>query len=316
MPTPPDPEEPPPGPVPEPVRVVRLRRFDALAELMREFRPHPVTYEPLGPAPGPPPHHPPTRPTDLAEDDTQQLPPVAGSRPADLWPTSAAGPANAWPTDSGPVNARFTDSGPANARLTGPGPANARFTDSGPANARPTDPEPADARPAATPVQLAPAQAAPRFAPAPRRTAVAVAVVAAVVGFGCALLLPGRPQAAATAHPASPATDAPPAATAPAPRPPTASASPTARTPATDPDGPGTLRQGDTGPEVTGLQQRLLRIPDVYRDGSTHGTYDAALTEAVARFQLWYGISGDETGVYGDDTRRALESRTGFGDDA
>ncbi|MCG0064482.1 peptidoglycan-binding protein, partial [Streptomyces tricolor] len=89
-----------------------------------------------------------------------------------------------------------------------------------------------------------------------------------------------------------------------------------ARTPATDPDGPGTLRQGDTGPEVTGLQQRLLRIPDVYRDGSTHGTYDAALTEAVARFQLWYGISGDETGVYGDDTRRALESRTGFGDDA
>ncbi len=366
MPTPPDPQEPPPGPVPEPVRVVRLRRFDALAELMREFRPHPVTYEPLGPAPGPPPHHPPTRPTDLAEDDTQELPPVAGSRPADLWPTSAAGPADARFTDSGPANARFTGPGPANARLTAPGPANARLTGPGsanarltapgpanarftgpgpanalptapgpadarftgpgpanalptapgPANARPTDPEPADARPAATPVQLAPAQAAPRFAPAPRRTAVAVAVVAAVVGFGCALLLPGRPQAAATAHPGPPATDAPPAATAPAPRLPTASASPTARTPATDPDGPGTLRQGDTGPEVTGLQQRLLRIPDVYRDGSTPGTYDAALTEAVARFQLWYGISGDETGVYGDDTRRALESRTGFGDDA
>ncbi|MGV9408086.1 peptidoglycan-binding protein, partial [Streptomyces sp. NPDC003667] len=73
---------------------------------------------------------------------------------------------------------------------------------------------------------------------------------------------------------------------------------------------PGTLRQGDTGPEVTELQQRLLRVPDVYRDGSTSGTYDAPLTEAVARFQLWYGISGDETGVYGDDTRRALESRT------
>ncbi len=323
-----------------------------------------------------PPHHPPTRPTDLAEDDTQELPPVAGARPADLWPTSAAGPADARFTDSGPANARFTDlgprtpgsqtpgprtpgltgpgpanarltgPGPANARLTGPGPANARFTGPGPANARltgpgpanarltapgpanalptapgpanarPTDPEPADARPAATPAQLAPAQAAPRFAPAPRRTAVAVAVVAAVVGFGCALLLPGRPQAAATAHPAPPATDAPPAATAPRPTAPHRVGVPTARTPATDPDGPGTLRQGDTGPEVTGLQQRLLRIPDVYRDGSTHGTYDAALTEAVARFQLWYGISGDETGVYGDDTRRALESRTGFGDDA
>jgi hypothetical protein len=31
----------------------------------------------------------------------------------------------------------------------------------------------------------------------------------------------------------------------------------------------------------------------------------------VARFQLWYGIRGDESGVYGDDTRRDLESRTG-----
>ncbi|MGW0584270.1 peptidoglycan-binding protein, partial [Streptomyces sp. NPDC002920] len=28
-------------------------------------------------------------------------------------------------------------------------------------------------------------------------------------------------------------------------------------------------------------------------------------------FQLWYGIRGDEDGVYGDDTRQALESRTG-----
>jgi peptidoglycan hydrolase-like protein with peptidoglycan-binding domain len=130
---------------------------------------------------------------------------------------------------------------------------------------------------------------------------------AALLGFGCALLLTGRQQAAATAPPHRPATTAPPA-TAPAPPP-----TPTA---ATDPDGPGTLRQGDTGPEVAELQQRLLRVPDVYRDGSTSGTYDADLTAAVARFQLWYGISGDETGVYGNDTRRALESRTSLGDDS
>ncbi|MYV43106.1 peptidoglycan-binding protein, partial [Streptomyces sp. SID1328] len=65
------------------------------------------------------------------------------------------------------------------------------------------------------------------------------------------------------------------------------------------------------GPEVTELRRRLLRIPDVFRDGSATGPYDAPLTEAVARFQLWYGIRGDETGVYGDDTRRDLESRTG-----
>ncbi|QTE02728.1 peptidoglycan-binding protein [Streptomyces cyanogenus] len=259
MPTPPDPEQPPPGQVLEPVRVLRPRRFDALAELMREFRPDPVTYEPLGTAPGP--HGSPARTAHPVEADTQELPPV--------------------PT---------------------PLPATAR-------------------RPASPRTAAAPAAAAPGPGPGLRRAAVAVAVAAAaLVGFGCALLLPGRQQAAATADPSPPATAA---ASAPASAPsPTASAPPSAPTTsaaptaATDPDGPGTLRQGDTGPEVTDLQQRLLRIPDVYRDGSTSGTYDATLTEAVARFQLWYGISGDETGVYGNDTRRALESRTGFGDDA
>ncbi|MEV6838421.1 peptidoglycan-binding domain-containing protein [Streptomyces sp. NPDC051133] len=219
MPTPPDPEQPHPGPVLEPVRVLRLRRFDALAELMREVRPDPVTYRPAGSA---------------AEEETQELPPV---------PAAPGG--------------------------TGSGRAL-------------------------------------------RRAAVAVAVAAAaLVGFGCALLLPGRQQAAATVRPTPPATTAPPAT--PATPTPTAAPTPTA---VTDPDGPGTLRQGDTGPEVTELQERLLRIPDVYRDGSTGGTYDTTLTAAVARFQLWYGISGDETGVYGDDTRRALESRTALGDDS
>ncbi|MEW2514357.1 peptidoglycan-binding domain-containing protein [Streptomyces sp. NPDC046870] len=219
MPTPPDPEQPQPGPVLEPVRVVRLRRFDALAELMREMRP-----------PGPVGH----------EDDTRELPPV---------------------------------------------PA---------------------------PVSRAPG------APGPRRAAVAAAVVAAaLVGFGCALLLPGRQQAAATARPAPAVTTAPPATAPGGPSAPaSAPAGPATAATAPDPDGPGTLRQGDTGPEVAELQRRLLRVPDVYRDGSTSGTYDTTLTEAVARFQLWYGVSGDETGVYGNDTRRALESRTGFGDDS
>ncbi|WP_426567659.1 peptidoglycan-binding domain-containing protein [Streptomyces canus] len=133
--------------------------------------------------------------------------------------------------------------------------------------------------------------------PEPHRAAVAsVAVLAAALaGFACALLLPARDDEAAARTP--------PAPTAPAP----------ATTPAatTDPDGPGTLREGDTGPEVTDLQQRLRRIPNVYDAGPTDGRYGTALTEAVARFQLWYGIRGDETGVYGDDTRRDLESRTG-----
>ncbi|MFE8945199.1 peptidoglycan-binding protein [Streptomyces sp. NPDC007856] len=213
MPTPPDPERPHPRPVLEPVRVLRPRRLDGLAELMREMDSVPA------------------RAADTDEAETQELPPV-------------------------------------------------------------------------------PPQ--PRTTSALRRTAVAGAVAAAaLLGFGGALLLTGRQQAAATAPPHRPATTAPPA-TSPAP---TLTASP-APTAATDPDGPGTLRPGDTGPGVTELQERLLRIPDVYRDGSTSGTYDADLTAAVARFQLWYGISGDETGVYGDDTRRALESRTSLGDDS
>lgn len=77
-----------------------------------------------------------------------------------------------------------------------------------------------------------------------------------------------------------------------------------------DPDGAGVLREGDAGAEVTDLQERLLRIPDVYQGGKVDGQYDAALASAVARFQLRYGIRGDETGVYGNDTRRDLESRT------
>lgn len=232
MPTSPEPERPPPPTVSEPIRVLRLRRFDALAELMREVRPDPVPYRPAGTAPDP---HPPS-----AEEDTRELPPVPGAR--------------------------------------APG----------------------------APVRDAPG-------PGPRRTAVAVAVAAAALaGFGCALLLTGRPQAAAAPPAAPPHTAAPPA-TASAPPAATASAPPPAAT-APDPDGPGTLRQGDSGPPVTALQRRLLRVPDVYRDGGADGTYDASLAEAVARFQLWYGVTGDERGVYGDDTRRALESRTGAGD--
>ncbi|MEV7788152.1 peptidoglycan-binding domain-containing protein [Streptomyces sp. NPDC088106] len=135
-----------------------------------------------------------------------------------------------------------------------------------------------------------------------RRTAPALAVAAALLtGFGGALLLMDRnseDRAAPAPGPAAPGASAPGASASAPPAPP--------------PRGEeGFLREGDAGPEVTELQERLLRIPDVYRAGSTEGRYDATLSAAVARFQLWYGIQGDETGVYGDDTRLALESRTG-----
>lgn len=136
-----------------------------------------------------------------------------------------------------------------------------------------------------------------------RRAALAVAaVVAATAAFGGALLLTldRDPTDAAAAPP--PAVSSAPPASAPDPAGPGQAGA--------DPDGPGTLREGDSGPAVSDLQQRLLRIPDVYEQGTPSGVYDATLTAAVARFQLWYGIRGDETGVYGNDTRTDLESRT------
>jgi hypothetical protein len=130
-----------------------------------------------------------------------------------------------------------------------------------------------------------------------RRTAIAIAAVAAALaGFSAALLLTWDRDATDDKAQAPP----PAASSAPAPSQPAAA----------DPDGAGTLREGDSGPEVTDLQERLLRIPNVYEGGAASGTYDATLTAAVARFQVWYGIRGDESGVYGNDTRNDLESRT------
>ncbi|MFJ4539600.1 peptidoglycan-binding protein [Streptomyces tibetensis] len=231
MSTPSEPRPPQDGPALEPIRVLRPRRTDALAELMREFR-RETGQEPGGhesvALPGPP---------AGSEALTQELPPVARQK------------------------RRHTDAAPPGAGL--------------------------------------------------RRAAVAVAVLAAaVVGFAGALLLRGEntDDSAAPAPPRSAASTPDPT---PTPTPTSPAAPPPA--PPVDPDGAGTLREGASGPEVTELQQRLLRIPDVYRDGSTSGTYDPTLTSAVARFQLWYGIRGDETGVYGNDTRAALESRTPAG---
>ncbi|MFE4421799.1 peptidoglycan-binding protein [Streptomyces sp. NPDC056817] len=237
MSTPPGHRQPYGGAPLEPVRVIRPRRTDALAELMREFREY---QRDTGGGEGPP-----GPPVGSVEDaPTEELPAA---------PAGSSSPRG--PVPRGPA--------PRRAPVRGPDAAGRSL----------------------------------------RGAAVAVAVAAAaLLGFGCALLLPARGEAAGAAA-------APPPPSASAATTPTRAATPTA-TPSADPDGPGTLREGDSGPDVTELQERLLRVPDVYRDGSTGGRYDGELRAAVARFQLWYGISGDETGVYGDDTRRALESRT------
>ncbi|GLV77264.1 peptidoglycan-binding protein [Streptomyces hygroscopicus] len=150
-------------------------------------------------------------------------------------------------------------------------------------------------------------------APAGRRRPGAVLLVLAGLGAGAVLslvLTVGRDPAPGAAGGGAPATPTAPA-TSGAPRAPNASAP---QAPGDgDPllGGPGdALTLGDTGPEVSELQTRLLRIPDVYAGGRVNGEYDRALAEAVSRFQVWYGIRGDANGVYGAATRRDLEART------
>ncbi|MGI5404774.1 peptidoglycan-binding domain-containing protein [Streptomyces sp. CA-135486] len=74
--------------------------------------------------------------------------------------------------------------------------------------------------------------------------------------------------------------------------------------------GTGVLRQGDSGHGVYELQVRLLQVPNMYDGGAIDGRYGKEVRAAVARFQQWYGVRGDETGVYGDNTRLALMLRT------
>lgn len=138
----------------------------------------------------------------------------------------------------------------------------------------------------------------PRHSPRARRALriAALTGTGGAAGFALAFALfspgvgPGAPQGAAPASPGAPSAAAPDA--------PGASAA------------GGVLREGDSGPAVSELQSRLLRIPNVYAGGSVDGRFDQRLAAAVARFQVWYGVRGDESGEYGDATRRDLESRT------
>ncbi|GGX88242.1 peptidoglycan-binding domain-containing protein [Streptomyces minutiscleroticus] len=292
MPTPSEPAEPTRRPALEPTHVLRPRRRETLADLLRrggEARERGADehYEVVRIPPAPPDD------ADDADEDTEETAPaVAGAGPS---PHVVVGRAEAWPSAGVAPGRRSRRS-----RRSTRWPEAAGFgrllrslaePPRGAGRQRPSGHARRTGR--AGPRAHAGAEAHPPWF---RRTAVGIALAAAVVaGFGLALLLV-RGQPADAAHGRAPAVPAPSA---------TASG---AAVP--DPDGAGTLRQGDSGAPVRELQERLLNIPEVYRGGSVSGTYDAALTAAVARFQLWYGVRGDEAGVYGDDTRLALESRT------
>ncbi|GHH17484.1 peptidoglycan-binding domain-containing protein [Streptomyces rubradiris] len=130
---------------------------------------------------------------------------------------------------------------------------------------------------------------------------------------------PAPPAAPPTPPPTSPtpATPSPtPTTASPSPTPtptpsrtPSAAPSPTATsTPPATPTAPLVLRRGDTGPEVTELQQRLRRL-NLYGD-RIDGTYTRPVEDAVRNYQLARGIKEDPLGEYGPATRRSLEKET------
>jgi murein L,D-transpeptidase YcbB/YkuD len=65
-----------------------------------------------------------------------------------------------------------------------------------------------------------------------------------------------------------------------------------------------TLAEGDTGPEVVRLRNRLAAMG--YLGRSVSGSYDAALTRAVRLFQIDHGI--EATGTLGETTLAALNT--------
>ncbi|MET9110643.1 peptidoglycan-binding protein [Streptomyces zhihengii] len=114
------------------------------------------------------------------------------------------------------------------------------------------------------------------------------------------------PSASASASRSAPATSAPAAPPAPVP---TATATGTVSQEPPE-NGQGTLRMGDSGSEVRELQLRLQEIWLYSRDWQTDGVFDAKLENSVKIFQWDRGIKGDPLGVYGPQTRRALEEET------
>ncbi|MFJ9346108.1 peptidoglycan-binding protein [Streptomyces sp. NPDC101237] len=89
---------------------------------------------------------------------------------------------------------------------------------------------------------------------------------------------------------------------------PTRSASTTGTVASPRPTQAPVLRLGDSGAEVTELQQRLAQLR--LFPGTADGDYDRTTEGAVRTYQVARGVLTDESGVYGTATRAALESET------
>ncbi|MEV6393691.1 peptidoglycan-binding protein [Streptomyces sp. NPDC051907] len=115
------------------------------------------------------------------------------------------------------------------------------------------------------------------------------------------------PSATPTPSRTAPTTSAPaPTPTTPPPTTPqptaTTSQPPTAKPPS------GTLRRGDSGPEVAELQERLAAVWAY--GGPVDGQYSQSVEDSVRWYQWDRGVRGDPEGVYGPKTRRELEWET------
>jgi peptidoglycan hydrolase-like protein with peptidoglycan-binding domain len=71
---------------------------------------------------------------------------------------------------------------------------------------------------------------------------------------------------------------------------------------------PPVLSLGDQGPEVVELQLRLRQV-GMY-GGEADGDFDQQVQSAVRSYQVSRFVLQDESGVYGNATRAALESET------
>ncbi|MFD7427328.1 peptidoglycan-binding domain-containing protein [Streptomyces sp. NPDC059818] len=78
--------------------------------------------------------------------------------------------------------------------------------------------------------------------------------------------------------------------------------------PVAPPQDGSTLRRGDHGPEVAELQRRLQEIGLFMSPADAD--YTDRVEDAVHRYQTYMYIKGDDDGVYGPHTRRALEAIT------
>ncbi|MEW2546798.1 peptidoglycan-binding domain-containing protein [Streptomyces sp. NPDC047002] len=68
----------------------------------------------------------------------------------------------------------------------------------------------------------------------------------------------------------------------------------------------GTLSLGDSGPQVAALQRKLSAL--YLYHGADDGSYGQSTASAVRIYQMYRHVQGDQPGVYGQNTRRALEA--------